>query len=183
MGRRRRSPEKTVAANTSTAEVTNRKVIRPASDPYSASGGTDHPLRQPRPAGAVVKSAAVAKGDAVAPRPGSGLRFRGSATKAIMAQAIQAGRRGGDTLRRPKGWTGHERNAHPDLASSAAWAWTRKSPSITDGRFSGRHARAAVGHVSSRGCQRRAHRRGAGRRHDQHRHPKHELNVELTEGK
>jgi dihydroxy-acid dehydratase len=138
---------RTIAESAARAKVLRRDVIRPAADPYMATGGLAVLSGSLAPGGAVIKASAVAEG--LMEHTGKARVFDGE--EAVCA-FIAAGKvSAGDVLivryEGPKGGPGMREM----LAPTAALAGSGKAETtvlITDGRFSGGTRGAAVGHVS-----------------------------------
>jgi len=129
------------------AEVKNREVIRPLSQPYASTGGISILFGNLAPGGAVVKTAAVAPEMLV--HQGSARVFNSEeeATTAIMKGEFKSGEVIVIRYEGPKGGPGmREMLAATSLLSGMGM--DKEVALITDGRFSGGTRGAAIGHVS-----------------------------------
>jgi dihydroxy-acid dehydratase len=129
------------------AEVRDKDVIRPFSQPHSPTGGLAMLFGNLAPEGAVVKSAAVSSGM---------LRHKGvarvfnseeEATKAILSGSINPGEVVVIRYEGPKGGPGMREMLGPTSLLSGMGLGD-KVALITDGRFSGATKGAAIGHIS-----------------------------------
>ncbi len=132
--------------------TTDREVIRPAGDPYMATGGLALLFGNLAPEGCIVKQSAV---------PENLLRFKGPARVFdVEEDAVEAMRRGdireGDAVviryEGPKGGPGMREMLNP-TATLAGMGLSEKVVLITDGRFSGGTRGAAVGHICPEAAQ------------------------------
>jgi len=129
------------------AQVRDREVIRPISQPYSPTGGLTILFGNLALEGAVVKSAAVApqmlahKGEARV------FDCEDEATQAILAGSIKPGEVVVIRYEGPKGGPGMREMLGPTSLLSGM-GLDDKVALITDGRFSGATKGAAIGHVS-----------------------------------
>jgi dihydroxy-acid dehydratase len=129
------------------AKVKNREVIRSLSRPYAPTGGISVLFGNLAPAGAVVKSAAVAPEMLVHRGPARVFDSEEEATAAIMKGKFKSGDIIVIRYEGPKGGPGmREMLAATSLLSGMGM--DKKVALITDGRFSGGTRGAAVGHVS-----------------------------------
>jgi dihydroxy-acid dehydratase len=129
------------------AEVKNRKVIRPLSQPYAPTGGISILFGNLAPDGSVVKSAAVASEMLVHRGPARVFNGEEEATAAIMKGEFKSGEVIVIRYEGPKGGPGmREMLAATSLLSGMGM--DKKVALITDGRFSGGTRGAAIGHVS-----------------------------------
>jgi len=143
----KRASGKSLKAELASAEVRDRDVIRPFSQPHSATGGLAILFGNLAPQGAVVKSAAVAP---------QMLKHRGEArvfdseeegTKAILSGSIKPGQVVVIRYEGPKGGPGMREMLGPTAILSGMGLGDSVAL-ITDGRFSGATQGAAIGHVS-----------------------------------
>ncbi|MCX6013004.1 MAG: dihydroxy-acid dehydratase [Chloroflexi bacterium] len=138
---------KTVKQLISNAKVLDHDVIKPASAPYSVSGGLTILFGNLAPEGAVVKSAAVAKEMLVHSGPARVFNSEEEATRAIMAKSIKPGDVVVVRYEGPKGGPGMPEMLTPTSMLSGM-GMDKEVALITDGRFSGATRGAAIGHVS-----------------------------------
>ncbi len=133
--------------NLVTAQVYDRRVIRPFDDPYSPSGGLAILFGNLAPQGAVVKQAVVAPQMLTHRGPARVFEAEEEATRAIMARRFQDG----DVLviryEGPKGGPGMREMLTPTSLLSGMGLDDRVAL-LTDGRFSGATRGAAIGHIS-----------------------------------
>ncbi len=138
---------KPLAEELAGAEVRDKDVIRPFSQPHSPTGGLTMLFGNLAPEGAVVKSAAVSSGM---------LRHKGvarvfnseeEATEAILSGSINPGEVVVIRYEGPKGGPGMREMLGPTSLLSGMGLGD-KVALITDGRFSGATKGAAIGHVS-----------------------------------
>ena len=138
---------KPLAEELAGAEVHDKDVIRPFSQPHSPTGGLTMLFGNLAPEGAVVKSAAVSSGM---------LRHKGvarvfdseeEATEAILSGSIKPGEVVVIRYEGPKGGPGMREMLGPTSLLSGMGLGD-KVALITDGRFSGATKGAAIGHVS-----------------------------------
>ena len=138
---------KTLRQNIARARVTDRNVIRSASDPYSPRGGLSILFGNIAPQGAVVKSAAVAPEMMVHKGPARVFNSEDEATTKIMMGSVKAGDVVVIRYEGPRGGPGM-----PEMLAAtsliAGMGLDRDVALITDGRFSGATRGAAIGHVS-----------------------------------
>ena len=129
------------------ARVKAREVIRPISQPYSATGGIGILFGNLAPEGAVVKSAAVAPEMLVHRGAARVFDSEEAATAAIMDRKIRAGDVIVIRYEGPKGGPGMREMLTPTSLLSGM-GMDKEVALITDGRFSGATQGAAIGHVS-----------------------------------
>lgn len=129
------------------AQVQDRKVIRPVSSPYSATGGLGVLFGSLAPDGAVVKSAAVVPQMLVHEGPAKVFDSEEMAVVAIMGGQIKPGDVVVIRYEGPKGGPGMREMLTPTSLLSGM-GLDDKVALITDGRFSGATRGAAIGHVS-----------------------------------
>lgn len=138
---------KPLAEELAGAEVRDKDVIRPFSQPHSPTGGLTMLFGNLAPEGAVVKSAAVSSGM---------LRHKGvarvfnseeEATEAILSGSIKPGEVVVIRYEGPKGGPGMREMLGPTSLLSGMGLGD-KVALITDGRFSGATKGAAIGHIS-----------------------------------
>ncbi|MDY6907371.1 MAG: dihydroxy-acid dehydratase [Chloroflexota bacterium] len=129
------------------AQVRDRGVIRPFSQPHSATGGLTVLFGNLAPEGGVVKSAAVAPG--MMSHRGAARVFdsEDDATEAILAGTIQPGEVVVIRYEGPRGGPGMREMLVPTSLLSGM-GLDDKVALITDGRFSGATKGAAIGHIS-----------------------------------
>jgi dihydroxy-acid dehydratase len=129
------------------AEVKNREVIRPLSQPYAHTGGISILFGNLAPDGSVVKSAAVASEMLVHRGPARVFNGEEEATAAIMKGEFKSGEVIIIRYEGPRGGPGmREMLAATSLLSGMGM--DKEVALITDGRFSGGTRGAAIGHVS-----------------------------------
>jgi dihydroxy-acid dehydratase len=129
------------------ARVLDRRVIRPRSDPYSASGGISILFGNLAPDGAVVKSSAVAKEMLVHRGPARVFDSEEAATQAIMKQEFKSGDVIVIRYEGPRGSPGMVEMLWP-TSLLCGMGRDKDVALITDGRFSGATRGPAVGHIS-----------------------------------
>jgi dihydroxy-acid dehydratase len=144
---------KSLRKDIASLRVKNRQVIRPLSEPYSASGGIAILFGNLAPEGAVVKSAVVAP---------EMLSYQGrarvfdseeEATQAIMQKTIQPGEVIVIRYEGPRGGPGMREMLTPTSLLSGM-GLEGEVALVTDGRFSGASRGAAIGHVSPEAASR-----------------------------
>jgi len=129
------------------AEVKNREVIRPPTQPYAPTGGITILFGNLAPDGSVVKSAAVASEMSVHQGPARVFNSEEEATAKIMKGEFKSGDVIVIRYEGPKGGPGmREMLAATSLLSGMGM--DKEVALITDGRFSGGTRGAAIGHVS-----------------------------------
>jgi len=138
---------KTLRQTLARARVTDRNVIRSASDPYSPRGGLSILFGNIAPQGAVVKSAAVVPEMMVHKGPARVFNSEDEATTHIMKGSVKAGDVVVIRYEGPRGGPGM-----PEMLAAtsliAGMGLDRDVAVVTDGRFSGATRGAAIGHVS-----------------------------------
>ncbi|HWR41000.1 MAG TPA: dihydroxy-acid dehydratase [Patescibacteria group bacterium] len=137
----------TVAENVQAAKVINDQVIRPMDNPYSAQGGLQLMYGNLAPAGAVCKSAAVAPEMMRHVGPARVFDQEEPAVAAIYGGQIKSGDVVVVRYEGPKGGPGMREMLTP-TAAIVGMGLSKEVALVTDGRFSGATAGAAVGHVS-----------------------------------
>ena len=135
------------------ARVKDRKVIRPLSRPYAATGGLSILFGNLAPEGGVVKSGAVAPEMLVHEGPARIFDSEEEATRAIMGKKINSGEVVVIRYEGPKGGPGMREMLTPTSLLSGM-GMDREVALITDGRFSGATRGAAIGHVSPEAAER-----------------------------
>lgn len=129
------------------AQVLDREVIRPISEPYSPTGGLAILFGNLAPEGAVVKSAAVAPEMMVHQGPARVFDSEEEATAAIIGKGIKPGDVVVVRYEGPKGGPGMREMLTPTSLLSGM-GMDKEVALVTDGRFSGATRGAAIGHVS-----------------------------------
>ena len=137
----------TLGEDIASAGVLDRQVIRPRSNPYSATGGLTILYGSLAPDGAVVKSAAVAPQMMAHRGPARVFESEEEATAAILKGAIQVGEVVVIRYEGPRGGPGMREMLTPTSLLSGM-GLDDKVALVTDGRFSGATRGAAIGHVS-----------------------------------
>jgi len=163
------------------AEVKNRNVIHPLSQPYSATGGISILFGNLAPDGSVVKSAAVTPEMLVHKGVARVFDSEEEATQAIMKGEIKSGEVIVIRYEGPKGGPGMREMLTPTSLLSGI-GMDKEVALITDGRFSGATRGAAIGHVSPEAAERgpiAALKDGDAIKIDI---PNHRLEVELSQG-
>jgi dihydroxy-acid dehydratase len=138
---------KTVAENVSDAKVINSNVIRPMDNPYSAKGGLQLLYGNLAPEGAVCKSAAVVPEMHHHKGPARIFNQEEPAVAAIYGGQIKPGDVVVVRYEGPKGGPGM-REMLTATAAIVGMGLSKEVALVTDGRFSGATAGAAIGHVS-----------------------------------
>lgn len=138
---------KTVAENVRDANVINSNVIRPMDNPYSAQGGLQLLYGNLAPEGSVCKSAAVVPEMYHHKGPARIFNQEEPAVAAIYGGQIKPGDVVVVRYEGPKGGPGM-REMLTATAAIVGMGLSKEVALITDGRFSGATAGAAVGHVS-----------------------------------
>ena len=128
------------------AKVKNTEVIRPLSQPYSATGGISILFGNLAPEGAVVKNAAVSSEMLIHQGPARVFDSEEAATAAIMKKEIKSGEVIVIRYEGPKGGPGMREMLTP-TSLLAGMGMDKEVALITDGRFSGATRGAAIGHV------------------------------------
>lgn len=137
----------TLADTIGKARVRDRRVIRPRSEPHTATGGLAILFGNLAPEGAVVKSGAVAPEMLKHSGPARVFDSEEMATKAIMAGEIKPGDVVVIRYEGPRGGPGMREMLTPTSLLSGMGLDSTVAL-ITDGRFSGASKGAAIGHVS-----------------------------------
>jgi dihydroxy-acid dehydratase len=138
---------KTLGENIAGAEVLDRKVIRPLSDPYSATGGLAVLYGNLAPNGAVVKTGAVSAPMMKHTGPAKVYDCQDDAIAGIMEGDVKAGDVVVIRYEGPRGGPGMPEMLSPTSAIMGRGLGDSVAL-ITDGRFSGGSRGACVGHVS-----------------------------------
>jgi dihydroxy-acid dehydratase len=138
---------KTLGQEIAAARVKDRDVIRPRSQPHSASGGIAILFGNLAPEGAVVKRAAVAPSMLVHRGPARLFDSEEQATKELMSGHVNPGEVIVIRYEGPKGGPGMPEMLTPTSLLSGM-DLDDKVALVTDGRFSGATRGAAIGHVS-----------------------------------
>jgi len=138
---------RTLGDNIANTAAADGIVIRPVSNPHSATGGLTILFGNLAPEGSVVKSAAVAPEMLTHKGPARVFDSEDDATKAIMSESL----RPGDVIiiryEGPRGGPGMREMLTPTSLISGM-GLDKEVALITDGRFSGATQGAAIGHVS-----------------------------------
>jgi len=138
---------KSVGENLDPVRVKDTNVIRPFTDPYSATGGLVVLFGNLAPEGAVVKKGAVAPEMMVHQGPARVFECEEDSVEAILSGKIKSG----DVLviryEGPRGGPGMREMLTPTSAL-AGMGMDKEVALITDGRFSGATRGASIGHVS-----------------------------------
>ena len=143
----------TIGENIEKARVLDRKVIRSASDPYSAQGGLAILFGNLAPNGAVVKRAAVAPEMLSHRGPARVFDSEEEVTQAIMNRTIRPGEVLVIRYEGPKGGPGMREMLTPTSMLSGM-GMDNQVALLTDGRFSGATRGAAIGHISPEAAER-----------------------------
>lgn len=138
---------KTVAENVAGRRILRSDVVRPVTDPYSASGGLAILRGNLAPDGAVVKKAAVAPEMMTHRGPARVFDSEETAVAAILEGKIQKGDVIVIRYEGPKGGPGMREMLTPTSAV-AGMGLDKDVALITDGRFSGATRGASIGHVA-----------------------------------
>jgi dihydroxy-acid dehydratase len=138
---------KTLRQNLETAEVLDRKVIRPFADPYSKTGGISVLFGNLAPEGSVVKSSAVAAEMHFHRGPARVFDSESEATQAIMRQDFKKGDVIVIRYEGPKGSPGMVEMLWP-TSLLCGLGMDKEVALITDGRFSGATRGPAIGHIA-----------------------------------
>ena len=138
---------KTVGENIAHAENRNPEIIRPISNPYSATGGLAFLFGNIAKNGCVVKRSAVAPEMRVHSCVARVFNSEDEAVQAIYGGKIHAGDIVVIRYEGPKGGPGMREMLVPTSAR-AGMKLDREVALITDGRFSGASRGASIGHVS-----------------------------------
>jgi len=137
----------TVAGNIKSAEVRDKDVIRPLSNPYHKKGGLAILKGNIAPEGCVVKQSAVAPEMMHRVCRARVFNSEDEAFKAIMNGKIRKGDVVVIRYEGPKGGPGMREMLSP-TSSIAGMGLDKDVALITDGRFSGGTRGAAIGHIS-----------------------------------
>ncbi len=138
---------KTLGENIADAENKDPRVIRPAADPYSKTGGIAVLRGNLAPDGCVVKRSAVAPEMLVHEGPARVFESEEEAIAAIYAGRISSGDVVVIRYEGPAGGPGMREMLSPTSAI-AGMGLDKEVALITDGRFSGATRGASIGHVS-----------------------------------
>jgi dihydroxy-acid dehydratase len=138
---------KTLGENIADAEVLDRKVIRPVSEPYSATGGLAVLYGNLAPNGAVVKTGAVSASMMRHTGPAKVYDCQDDAIAGIMGDDVKAGDIVVIRYEGPRGGPGMPEMLSPTSAIMGRGLGDSVAL-ITDGRFSGGSRGACIGHVS-----------------------------------
>lgn len=137
----------TADENTKGAQVRDRNVIRPCSEPYSPTGGIAVLYGNIAPDGAVVKRSAVAEEMLCHRGPARVFDSEDEAIAAIYGGKVNPGDVVVIRYEGPRGGPGMREMLGPTSAI-AGMGLDRDVALITDGRFSGATRGASIGHVS-----------------------------------
>jgi dihydroxy-acid dehydratase len=137
----------TLRASLAGAEVKDRQVIRPASDPFSKTGGLAILFGNIAPDGAVVKTGAVSPGLRRHTGPARIYDGHDLAMAGIMAGEVKAGDVVVIRYEGPAGGPGMQEMLSPTSAIMGMGLGEQVAL-VTDGRFSGGTRGACIGHVS-----------------------------------
>ena len=138
---------KSLRENLAGAGVSDHEVIRPVSDPHSASGGLAILFGSLAPDGAVVKSGGVAASMRQFRGPAVIFNSQEEAMAGIMGGKVKAGDVVVVRYEGPRGGPGMQEMLSPTSAIMGM-GLGEKVALITDGRFSGGTRGACIGHVS-----------------------------------
>jgi len=144
---------KTLAEIAAASRNTDKEVIHPKANAYSATGGIAILFGNLAPEGAVVKKAAVAPEMMVHQGKARVFDFEEEATKAIMSKKIKPGEVIVIRYEGPKGGPGMREMLTP-TAILSGMGMDKEVALITDGRFSGATRGAAIGHISPEAASR-----------------------------
>ena len=144
---------KALAEIIAASQNTDKEVIRPKTNAYSATGGIAILFGNLAPEGAVVKRAAVAPEMMVHQGKARVFDSEEEATKAIMSKKIKPGEVLVIRYEGPKGGPGMREMLTP-TAILSGMGMDKEVALITDGRFSGATRGAAIGHVSPEAASR-----------------------------
>jgi dihydroxy-acid dehydratase len=142
-----RASGKSLADELAGAQVRDREVIRPISQPHSPTGGLTILFGNLAPEGAVVKSAAVSPGMLCHQGAARVFNSEEEATESILSGSIKPGEVVVIRYEGPKGGPGMREMLGPTSLLSGM-GLDDKVALVTDGRFSGATKGAAIGHVS-----------------------------------
>jgi len=143
----KRASGKSLEEELAPAQVRDRNIIRPLSQPHSPTGGLTVLFGNLAPEGAVVKSAAVSPGMLVHRGAARVFNSEEEATQAILGRSIEPGQVVVIRYEGPKGGPGMREMLAPTSILSGM-GLDDKVALITDGRFSGATKGAAIGHIS-----------------------------------
>ncbi len=143
----------TVADIISCARVKDPQVIRPASQPYSPTGGIAILFGNIAPEGGVVKRSAVAPEMMSHRGPARVFDSEEEATKAIMDRQFKRGEVIVIRYEGPRGGPGMREMLTPTSMLSGM-GMDKEVALITDGRFSGATRGAAIGHIAPEAASR-----------------------------
>ncbi|MEF3168930.1 MAG: dihydroxy-acid dehydratase [Deltaproteobacteria bacterium] len=129
------------------AEVSDRSVIRPCTDPYHSEGGIAILYGNLAPQGSVVKQSAVAPEMLIHTGPARVFDSENEAYSAILENRIVPGDVIVIRYEGPKGGPGMPEMLSP-TAAIVGMGLGKKVALITDGRFSGGSQGAVIGHIS-----------------------------------
>ncbi|AOS85059.1 dihydroxy-acid dehydratase [Chlorobaculum limnaeum] len=144
---------KTLGENIASAEVLDSTVIRPVSDPYSATGGLAVLYGNLAPNGAVVKTGAVSPSMMKHTGPAKVYDCQDDAIAGIMSGDVKSGDVVVIRYEGPRGGPGMPEMLSPTSAIMGRGLGDSVAL-ITDGRFSGGSRGACVGHVSPEAADR-----------------------------
>ncbi|HWR00373.1 MAG TPA: dihydroxy-acid dehydratase [Chlorobaculum sp.] len=144
---------KTLGENIAGAGVLDSKVIRPVSDPYSATGGLAVLYGNLAPNGAVVKTGAVSPSMLKHTGPAKVYDCQDDAIEGIMSGDVKAGDVVVIRYEGPRGGPGMPEMLSPTSAIMGRGLGDSVAL-ITDGRFSGGSRGACIGHVSPEAADR-----------------------------
>lgn len=144
---------KTLGENIAGAEVLDSKVIRPVSDPYSATGGLAVLYGNLAPNGAVVKTGAVSPSMMKHIGPAKVYDCQDDAIAGIMGGDVKSGDVVVIRYEGPRGGPGMPEMLSPTSAIMGRGLGDSVAL-ITDGRFSGGSRGACIGHVSPEAADR-----------------------------
>ena len=138
---------KNVAENLASAQVYDRQIIRPVSEPYSVKGGLSILFGNLAPDGAVIKTAAVSKDKQVYSGPARVFDSEDAATDVILKREFSKGDVIVIRYEGPKGGPGM-REMLTATSALSGMGMDGEVALLTDGRFSGATRGLAIGHVS-----------------------------------
>lgn len=144
---------KTLGENIANAEVLDSTVIRPVSDPYSATGGLAVLYGNLAPNGAVVKTGAVSPSMMKHTGPAKVYDCQDDAIAGIMTGDVKSGDVVVIRYEGPRGGPGMPEMLSPTSAIMGR-GLGESVALITDGRFSGGSRGACIGHVSPEAADR-----------------------------
>ncbi|MBI4301468.1 MAG: dihydroxy-acid dehydratase [Chloroflexi bacterium] len=143
----------TLGQDIATAQIRDREVIRPPTQPYSPRGGIAILFGNLAPEGAVVKRAAVAESMLCHEGPALIFDSEEEATATILRGELTPGQVIVIRYEGPKGGPGMREMLTPTSLLSGMGR-DEEVALITDGRFSGASRGAAIGHVSPEAARR-----------------------------